>query len=470
MEPLVITIPANNYQPELGYILEVIIKDFLGLEYLVEKYDKEQIKIMLRGDLMHKQLIIENVLFNIPSDEWLKEESLPPSPFSHWVVEDDLPEAKVCDKVVPIIYGKRISNGRYFSQGDNFLHLGLDVFGSSFFMLTQYEELVLPERDEHERFPAKASLAFKEGFLERPIVDEYCEILWSCMKRLWPKLERKKRDYRLILSHDVDHPLCAVRKPWYSVIRNSVGDMVRRKDMALAFSRLKARAFESYNIDPYNTFDFIMNASEQYGMKSAFYFKSGFSNNRFDVNYSLDMPWIQDLMRSIYERGHEIGLHTSYETYRDLNKTLAEFRSLLHVANKLGIVQQGWGGRQHYLRWKNPITWRIWEKVGLDYDSTLGFAEHVGFRCGTCYEFRVFDLEKRKALHLRERPLIAMDGTLFAWQYMALQPDQALKKIQHLSSICCRFNGVFTLLWHNSSLAGSWQKRMYLEILRTIAK
>ena len=53
-------------------------------------------------------------------------------------------------------------------------------------MLSRYEEAVLLDRDDHDRFPATASIAYKTGFLDRPIIDEYVEILWVAMKRVWP--------------------------------------------------------------------------------------------------------------------------------------------------------------------------------------------------------------------------------------------------------------------------------------------
>ena len=43
-------------------------------------------------------------------------------------------------------------------------------------MLSRYEELITKDRDQHNRFPATASVAFKAGFLDRPIVSEYLEI------------------------------------------------------------------------------------------------------------------------------------------------------------------------------------------------------------------------------------------------------------------------------------------------------
>ncbi len=221
-------------------------------------------------------------------------------------------------------------------------------------------------------------------------------------------------------------------------------------------------------IDPHNTFDFIMSASEQYRLKSAFYFKGGFSNKQFDESYNLDAPWLEELMRNIHARGHEIGLHGSYESYRDPIKLRSEFASLLKAVERVKITQKIWGGRQHYLRWENPTTWQIWEDAGLDYDATLGFADHAGFRCGTCHEFPVFNLRTRKMLRLRERPLIAMDTTLE--KYMALSPREILEKICYLSGVCRRYGGSLTLLWHNTSLMSESQKQLYLKVLEMVAK
>ncbi|MBE3128283.1 MAG: hypothetical protein IMZ60_01220, partial [Actinobacteria bacterium] len=138
MNTLNIIVP-ENYLQEFNYIMKVLLTDFLGLDYILEVYNGNEVKIRLRGDDSDKVLIIENVLFNIPTEEWLRESSLPLSPLPRWNVSDDLPEVKLCNKSLPIIYGRELSNGKYFDQRENFLHLGLDIFGSCFFMLTRYE-------------------------------------------------------------------------------------------------------------------------------------------------------------------------------------------------------------------------------------------------------------------------------------------------------------------------------------------
>ena len=46
----------------------------------------------------------------------------------------------------------------------------------------------------------------------------------------------------------------------------------------------------------------------------------------------------------------------------------------------------------------------------MEWESSLGFPEKEGFRCGTCFEYSVFNIHKRKKLILKEKPLIVMDG------------------------------------------------------------
>ena len=62
-------------------------------------------------------------------------------------------------------------------------------------------------------------------------------------------------------------------------------------------------------------------------------------------------------------------------------------------------------------------------------------------------------------MRLRERPLHVMDGSLF--DYMKLTPDAALPAVLTLARECRRYQGTFTLLWHNSSLPTVSEQRWY---------
>ncbi|NMD42522.1 MAG: hypothetical protein GYA86_04330 [Firmicutes bacterium] len=221
----------------------------------------------------------------------------------------------------------------------------------------------------------------------------------------------------------------------------------------------------NYRRDINYTFDYIMDLSERNNLRSTFYFKTSCTNPCYDDNYSIKHPYIRQLLQDIYDRGHVIGLHPSYETYLSLEQIQEEFYRLLLVCEEEGIKQERWGGRQHYLRWKVPITWRNWAQAGLDYDSSLAYAEHAGFRCGICYEYPVYDLEQRKILSLFERPLVVMEGSVMGKQYMNLSGENALNYILMLKDRCCLFDGNFTLLWHNSYLIEPEQREIYKTIV-----
>ena len=142
-------------------------------------------------------------------------------------------------------------------------------------------------------------------------------------------------------------------------------------------------------------------------------------------------------------------------------------RSDVRSVERAGVRQEAWGGRQHYLQWANPATWRNWDEAGLAYDCTLAFSEAVGFRTGTCREYPVFDLVGRRPLDLRERPFQVMDVTLFG--YMGLRPDAAFAAVVDIARACRRFRGDLGILWHNDEiLRTARQKRWYAELIAAV--
>lgn len=155
-------------------------------------------------------------------------------------------------------------------------------------------------------------------------------------------------------------------------------------------------------------------------------------------------------MRRIHERGHEIGLHGSYGTYKSAHQHLLDANRLRRVMDEEGIYQDEIGNRQHYLRWSTPEAARNLEQAGISYDVTLGYADHPGFRCGTCLEYPMYELNERKPLRLRQKPLIVMDDTVIDGSYLGLgRTDEALDLMLTLKKRALQFGGDFNLLWRN---------------------
>lgn len=343
-----------------------------------------------------------------------------------------------------------------------------DVLGLMYWMLARIEELDSRDLDMHQRFQAPASHAQKHGYLERPIVDEWLNVLGQVLQRVWPTLRLTQHAFSQRVSHDVDSPSRYGFCSPYTLARAIGGDILKRRDFASIYRAplLRLGRGKSLNpADPYHTFDWIMDVSEQRQLKSAFYFICGRTSPKRDALYEPDHPAMRELMRRIHARGHEIGLHPSYGTYREPRVLAGEAARLKRICTEEGIQQSEWGGRMHFLRWQTPITLRGWVQGGMTYESSLGYADAPGFRAGTCYEYPAFDPLTKSMLPLRLRPLVAMECTIIGPRYMALGTGSAaLAKFEEIKAACRAVDGCFTLLWHNSRFTPA-ERELYQAVL-----
>ena len=450
-----ISIPSNNI-PERKYILDIFFNEFLGLSYrIVENTDIKNWEIELENG---SKLIIEDHFFNkYPTElNYLKLENIPSK--VEYIENKFTPEDDI-----PIIYG----NSKLELQNDKII-CGIDIFASSFFMLTRWEEYVNKNRDSHNRFPATQSLAFNNNFLDRPVVNEYIEMLKSMMLYLDGTLKFKQKQPKTFISCDVDTPYEAYTQSLQKTIRKFGGDLIKRKSLYQGLQTLTnytATKWGNYSHDPMNTFDWIMDVNEQVGNKVAFYFLVENTVPKYDAYYNINEPRIRQLMHTIHQRGHEIGLHGSYSTYKNSNQLKVQITLLRKVLEMENIDQQEIGIRQHYLRWSTPETARFIDDAGLTYDTTLGYADHAGFRCGTCFSFPGFNLNTGEILKIRIKPLIAMDTTIFSQSYQNYSYEDGIKYMKVLKSNTQKVGGNFNLLWHNSTLVNTEQKNAYLNII-----
>ncbi len=447
---------------ERRYAFDVVFREFLGVDYeAAEDPSIDHVRIECGGCGSPAVLAVDDRFLRTADDRWLRRDSLPVSPLGHWRLP---PGSATSGPDLPVLFA---ADGRPPMDCD--LHLPIDIFGGIFFLLARYEEAVEGVvHDRFGRFSATASLAFRESFLERPLVDEYVEILWSMILRLRPGLQRREHRYALHVSHDVDVPFLGCGVPLDRLLRGAAGDLFVRRSPSRAARRLASRLLRRDDIDPGNTFGFLMDSSERAGAVAEFYFMATDRTCPLDATYDLEAPEIRGLISAIHSRGHRIGLHPGYETFLDVARTRDEFERLKRSCDRFGVRQDRWGGRQHYLRWRSPDTWQNWEEAGLDYDASVGFADHVGFRAGTCREFPVFNLRTGSMLALREKPLVAMDRTLLDPAYMGLSPVDCLATMKSLAATCRRFGGTLSILWHNTSLLAAADRRLYADVLEAV--
>lgn len=429
-----ITIPNNNIA-ERKYILDIIFDEFLGLDFKVlESDDCQDWEIELENG---SKIIFEDNFFNkyLKELEYLQLENIPSKvefAQNKFIGEDN----------IPIIYGNTKLETKNYELKTIFC--GIDIFASSFFMLTRWEEYVNKNRDSHNRFPATESLAYKNGFLDRPIVNEYIEMLKNMMKKLDNALVFKEKEFGFLLTHDVD----SVAK--YNNIKSCIlelgADIIKRKSLTLAMKSLmrqvKVKILKTKK-DPFDTFDYLMDVSEKANTKSYFFFM-GKGETKYDNHYNSSNETVLKIVQKIKSRGHEIGIHPTYNAYNNFEQFKKEKEELEQNLNTTITF-----GREHYLRFEVPTTWQIWEDNGMEWDSTCSYADKEGFRCGVCYEYSVFNILTRKKLKLKEKPLIVMETSLFTYQN--LNDEEIILGVRKLLEKVIKFNGNFVFLWHNSS-------------------
>ena len=353
-------------------------------------------------------------------------------------------------------------------KGNHYIHY--DILGLVYWILSRKEEVDRQDLDKHGRFPATSSHAYKYQYLDRPIVDEWLGILGQVIKRQWPQLQLKKHKPKTFVSCDVDRPYLSYSKFFFPTFRKMLGDLIKRRSFHLAYNNIQRYLWfkrGSYELDPLmSAINWIMEVNEKEGNQVAFYFITQQKGSSYNSYYEMDEGVIRYLLKLISSKGHEIGLHGSYNSYKDRKKTFREENVLRDAMSVAGISQNDIGGRQHYLRWKSPITAKNLEAAGITYDSSLGYADHPGFRCGTCHEFPMFDPVKGEMLAIRQRPLVLMECSVISPVYMGMgYTTESLKYMNELKKRCYKVGGNFTLLWHNSHLLTDEDRAFYLSLI-----
>ena len=360
---------------------------------------------------------------------------------------------------------------KIFIQNNDFFHINYDIIGLIYWCLTRSEEVDIPEiyLDKHKRFSSIYSHAYKNNYLQRPIVDEWINLLKELIKQFIPNITFKEFHFKQYITHDVDSPARYALKSKYSFFKQIFYNLLK-KDADIDFSEslkiyTSSKKFIHQN-DPHNTFKWLMDKSEELNTFSSFNFFSGITNKKLDASYRLDHLAIVNLIKSIKSRGHNIGIHPSYETYKNYSLFKKEENNFFELMNQIKIDQNEWGGRMHYLRWSWPYTGLLWSDSRFNYDSSLGYADSPGFRCGTCHEFRMFDPKSQKILNFKQRPLIFMECSVLDRKYQNLGYNKdSIKSIICLKDACKIVNGTFTILWHNSYFRSYKDKNFYTEVI-----
>jgi hypothetical protein len=324
-----------------------------------------------------------------------------------------------------------------------------DIFASSFFFLSLWQEYVTKERDKHNRFSAAQSIQKKLNCMTFPLVNYYFGILKDVLNKYFEfdfKEVKKFNDksFAIGLTHDIDHI-----KKWslgiayreiikYFIFNRNKQKINERVHRLKSFIKAYSKGFDPYQI----SIDKILKFENDNKLSSTFFFKSG-GNSKHDSKYSLKDKYLKEVFKKVKAGKKEIGLHPSYNAYKNYEMMQKEKNRLFTA-----ITQEIDGVREHFLRYDINSTSQIQYRLNFLYDSSLGYHDYEGFRASYCLPYQIYDCVNDKKMRIWEFPLVMMDATL--QEYRKFDNKASLEKIKEIVRNIKYFNGIGAFLFHNS--------------------
>lgn len=335
--------------------------------------------------------------------------------------------------------------------------LPFDIFSASFYLLSRYEEYLPYEPDLYDRYPHTNSMAYKEGFLKQPLINQWLQKLQQvlCTRLQWSSLRLYPFAFRFIPTYDVDEAFSYLHKPVWKNVLGFYRDLLQGK-----FEQVMERGnvYSGRKKDPYDTFDWIEAQHRQLGIEPVYFFLTILKRGRYDKNLPASSRHLQDLYRRLSLK-HAAGLHPSWRSGAEKELLEKELQVLQKIVQKLVCVS-----RNHYLRFRLPDTYRRLLAAGISEEYSMAYGSVNGFRASYCQPFYWYDLEKETVSTLRVHPFCFMDATSFFNQ--GYGAAEAAEELQYYHDTVKGLGGEFITVFHNHFLTEQPQWIAWREMYR----
>jgi hypothetical protein len=327
-----------------------------------------------------------------------------------------------------------------------------DIFSAIFYFITRYEEYLSFNADKFKRFPAQQSLAFKNGFLDEPIVELWVELLKDTLKKHFHDIVFTPPKFVHIPTIDVDSAYAYLYK---GIFRNTLANL--KNLVSGNFSEIidRFKTISGGKNDPYDNFLYLSEKLSNLNEKPVFFFLAG-KYNKYDKNISIHSKAMQRIVRYTATFAN-VGMQPSYASNKKKSKLLDIEKQWFEKCYGNSVEKS----RQHFIVLQFPKTYLNLIKAGITEDYSMGYITHPGFRAGTSIPFNFYDLSREKETTLKIFPFQVMDLTFSTYQNKS--PEEATTIITSLMQKVKKTNGTFISLWHNDTLAlnkkgAKWQK------------
>ncbi|WP_244534012.1 polysaccharide deacetylase family protein [Maribacter aquivivus] len=342
----------------------------------------------------------------------------------------------------------------FFQAGER-SNLPFDIFAASFFLLSRYEEYLPHVKDIHGRFSPKDSIAFQNGFLQKPVVDIWALKLLDALKERFPDLEYKNKSYDFISVIDVATSHCYANR---GVIRGLAGML-----MDIGTFKLK-RVYDRIAValnrqkDPYDNYAELIALHKKYNVKCNFFFQYA-DYSKYDKNVSTNSIKFKSLIKYVADYV-PVSLAASYSSFSDLELLKKEKANLEVVINR--PVNNC---KMRYNRVDVPQTYRNLIAAEFTNDYTMGYTFELGFRAGTCTPFQFYDIPLEVKQPIKVHPFAIHDISL-----SKIKKDQeVLRQVQLITNEVSKVNGTLITMFSNEVL-GNNEDRDWMNVYTEVIK
>jgi hypothetical protein len=307
------------------------------------------------------------------------------------------------------------------------------------------------------RYPHEGSLAFRQGFLKRPIADEWMEQLKELLKQRFPHLQFASRRFTYLPTYDVDMAWCYREK---GLLRNGAGLLRQLVTGQWADAVLRLQVLAGRRPDPFDVFNDLDKLHTTYQLKPQYFFLLAPKNKGYDRNILPHKPRFRALVHRLANR-YAAGIHFSWQAHTD-SSFEAEQAQLAQIAEKPVNTN-----RFHYIRMWLPVSYRqlLALSTPITVDHSMGYGSINGFRASTCTPFFWYDLEAEAATGLLIYPFAYMEAnSIFEQKH---NPEQALDEWQALYSKVHAVGGTFVTIVHNHMIGTDAEGRRWWQVYQS---
>ena len=316
----------------------------------------------------------------------------------------------------------------------------IDALATIFYMINSLQELEPDDADLDDlgRFKYSSSYQFRfnnvNDNLVETIINDFCET---------HSIPGKKNRSVFFISHDIDNLYGSILEDGFWALKQmKIGTM------------LNLIILEMTKNPHWRNIDKIIKINNSYDIVSTFFWlvnKGKSKNGIVNADYNLENE--NDLFEMVEESNSVNGLHKS------------AFDMGIDQELKKGNVGTSFN-RYHYLKFLPHEDYKNISESSLKFDSSLGFAEHCGFRNSYGKSFQPFDIKNNKPYNFIETPLNCMDRTFH--KYMDVNTSDIgdlIIKIYEDNPTNCDIS----LLWHNNYFTNYKYKFFLKEYKKVIA-